>query len=126
MLDSIIFFLSFWTRVDFFIPGLATVGGFSICSSPRELKESSTIELAVKHSQHPPALWVHTKVCIYNMSSRAQVYFVCFNPLTPGDFWQKHIFLDVLDIVSAWISAKVAPVYLRRHLQQLTACLSFP
>ncbi|XP_020617147.1 oxidoreductase NAD-binding domain-containing protein 1-like isoform X2 [Orbicella faveolata] len=50
--------------VDFFIPGLATVGGFSICSSPRELKESSTIELAVKHSQHPPALWVHTKCCV--------------------------------------------------------------
>ena len=65
--ESMIFFLSFWTRVDFFIPGLATVGGFSICSSPRELKEFNTIELAVKDSQHPPALWVHTKVCVYNM-----------------------------------------------------------
>ena len=44
------------------------MGGFSICSSPRELKETNTIELAVKHSQHPPALWVHTKVCVYNLS----------------------------------------------------------
>lgn len=50
--------------VDFFIPGLATVGGFSICSSPKELKETNTIELAVKRSQHPPALWVHTKCCV--------------------------------------------------------------
>lgn len=50
--------------VDFFIPGLSTVGGFSICSSPKQLKEESTIELAVKHSEHPPALWVHTKCCV--------------------------------------------------------------
>jgi len=50
--------------IDFFIPGVATVGGFSICSSPRELKDTSTIELAVKHSNHPPALWVHTKCCV--------------------------------------------------------------
>ena len=66
----IFFFLSFFfsfLRIDFFIPGVATVGGFSICSSPRELKDTSTIELAVKHSNHPPALWVHTKVCVYTL-----------------------------------------------------------
>ncbi|KAL9967127.1 hypothetical protein ACROYT_G025298 [Oculina patagonica] len=47
--------------VDLFIPGVSTVGGFTICSSPRELKETSTVELAIKYSEHPPALWVHTK-----------------------------------------------------------------
>ena len=56
-----LFFLSI--RVDFFIPGVPTVGGFTICSSHRLLKEKRSIDLAVKHSEHPPALWVHTQVC---------------------------------------------------------------
>lgn len=47
--------------VDFFIPGVPTVGGFTICSSPRLLKEKRSIDLAVKYSEHPPALWVCTK-----------------------------------------------------------------
>lgn len=47
--------------VDFFIPGVPTVGGFTICSSHRLLKEKRSIDLAVKHSEHPPALWVHTQ-----------------------------------------------------------------
>lgn len=47
--------------VDFFIPGLSTVGGFSICSSPKKLKEKSIIELAVKYSEHPPAFWIHNE-----------------------------------------------------------------
>ena len=55
---------SFHFRVDFFILGVPTVGGFSICSSPRELEDKSTIELAVKYADHPPAMWVHTKVCV--------------------------------------------------------------
>ena len=59
----------FCFRVDFFIPGVQTVGGFSICSSPKDLKDKKTIELAVKFNKHPPALWVHTKVVVY--------YFVC-------------------------------------------------
>ena len=59
----ILFYFSLY-RVDFFIPGVETVGGFSICSSPKTLKDTSTIELAVKYSDHPPALWVHTKVCV--------------------------------------------------------------
>ena len=64
-MDITLFFLFFFfARVDFFIPGLSTVGGYSICSTPKELKERNTIELAVKESEHPPALWVHTKVCV--------------------------------------------------------------
>ncbi|XP_036371458.1 oxidoreductase NAD-binding domain-containing protein 1 isoform X1 [Megalops cyprinoides] len=45
--------------VDFFIPGMEKVGGFSICSTPTLLRREGVIELAVKYSQHPPAHWVH-------------------------------------------------------------------
>lgn len=47
--------------VDFFIPGISEVGGFSICSSPRLLEQEGMIELAVKYTEHPPALWIHNK-----------------------------------------------------------------
>ncbi|XP_032188248.1 oxidoreductase NAD-binding domain-containing protein 1 isoform X1 [Mustela erminea] len=47
--------------VDFFIPGVSVVGGFSICSSPRLLEEERMIELAVKYTNHPPALWIHNQ-----------------------------------------------------------------
>uniref|UniRef100_A0A8D2B5P1 Oxidoreductase NAD-binding domain-containing protein 1 n=1 Tax=Sciurus vulgaris TaxID=55149 RepID=A0A8D2B5P1_SCIVU len=47
--------------IDFFIPGVSVVGGFSICSSPRLLEQERMIELAVKYTNHPPALWVHNK-----------------------------------------------------------------
>ncbi|XP_026087768.1 oxidoreductase NAD-binding domain-containing protein 1-like isoform X2 [Carassius auratus] len=47
--------------VDFFIPGVDTVGGFSICSSPGLLRREGVIELAVKNTRHPPAHWIHTK-----------------------------------------------------------------
>lgn len=46
--------------VDFFIPDVATVGGFSVCSSPCLYQEKKQIELAVKNSSHPPAHWVHS------------------------------------------------------------------
>ncbi|KAK5599310.1 Oxidoreductase NAD-binding domain-containing protein 1 [Crenichthys baileyi] len=48
--------------VDFFIPGVEKVGGFSMCSSPGLLQREGIIELAVKYTKHPPAHWVHT-VC---------------------------------------------------------------
>ncbi|KAM6900066.1 oxidoreductase NAD-binding domain-containing protein 1 [Xenentodon cancila] len=48
--------------VDFFIPGIEKVGGFSMCSSPGLLQREGVIELAVKYSKHPPAHWIHT-VC---------------------------------------------------------------
>ncbi|XP_041868294.1 oxidoreductase NAD-binding domain-containing protein 1 [Melanotaenia boesemani] len=46
--------------VDFFIPGVEKVGGFSMCSSPGLLQREGVIELAVKYTKHPPAHWVHT------------------------------------------------------------------
>ncbi|XP_048158386.1 oxidoreductase NAD-binding domain-containing protein 1 isoform X3 [Corvus hawaiiensis] len=47
--------------VDFFIPGVSVVGGFSICSSPSLLKREGILELAVKYTVHPPAHWIHTE-----------------------------------------------------------------
>ncbi|XP_051467193.1 oxidoreductase NAD-binding domain-containing protein 1 isoform X3 [Apus apus] len=47
--------------VDFFIPGISVVGGFSICSSPGLLEREGILELAVKHTVHPPAHWIHTE-----------------------------------------------------------------
>lgn len=49
-------------RVDLFIPGVDTVGGFSMCSSPGLLQREGVVELAVKYSRHPPAHWVHSQV----------------------------------------------------------------
>ncbi|XP_030268122.1 oxidoreductase NAD-binding domain-containing protein 1 isoform X2 [Sparus aurata] len=46
--------------VDFFIPGVEKVGGFSMCSSPGLLQREGVVELAVKYAKHPPAHWVHT------------------------------------------------------------------
>uniref|UniRef100_A0A8C7CVZ6 Oxidoreductase NAD-binding domain containing 1 n=1 Tax=Oncorhynchus kisutch TaxID=8019 RepID=A0A8C7CVZ6_ONCKI len=42
------------SRVDFFIPGMEKVGGFSVCSSPGLLQREGVIELAVKYTEHPP------------------------------------------------------------------------
>ncbi|XP_027728306.1 oxidoreductase NAD-binding domain-containing protein 1 isoform X2 [Vombatus ursinus] len=50
--------------VDFFIPDVPVVGGFSICSSPSLLKQENALELAVKYTNHPPSLWVHTKCAL--------------------------------------------------------------
>ncbi|XP_046543671.1 oxidoreductase NAD-binding domain-containing protein 1-like isoform X2 [Haliotis rubra] len=47
--------------VDTFIPGLDTMTGFSMCSSPGLLQREGMMHLAVKRSPHPPAEWVHTK-----------------------------------------------------------------
>lgn len=49
-------------RVDFSIPSVEKVGGFSMCSSPGALRREGIVELAVKYSEHPPAHWVHTAV----------------------------------------------------------------
>ncbi|XP_036123395.1 oxidoreductase NAD-binding domain-containing protein 1 [Molossus molossus] len=50
--------------VDFFIPGVSVVGGFSICSSPGLLEQERVIELAVKYTNHPPALWIHNQCAL--------------------------------------------------------------
>lgn len=46
------------------IPGVDTVGGFSICSSPIHFSKTGEFSLSVKMSDHPPANWVHNKVRI--------------------------------------------------------------
>lgn len=48
--------------VDFFIPHVPAVGGFSFVSTPRQLERCGTFELAVKRSSHPAAAWLHEKV----------------------------------------------------------------
>ncbi|XP_008329689.1 oxidoreductase NAD-binding domain-containing protein 1 [Cynoglossus semilaevis] len=50
--------------VDFFIPGVETVGGFSMCSCPGLLQREGVIELAVKSTTHPPANWIHTACAV--------------------------------------------------------------
>ncbi|XP_045168038.2 oxidoreductase NAD-binding domain-containing protein 1-like isoform X2 [Mercenaria mercenaria] len=47
--------------IDMFIPGVETVGGFSMCSSPSKLLKEQCMDLAVKYSKHPPAHWIHTQ-----------------------------------------------------------------
>ncbi|XP_052804693.1 oxidoreductase NAD-binding domain-containing protein 1-like [Mya arenaria] len=47
--------------VDMFIPGVSTVGGFSMYSSPCKLQTTRQMDLAVKFSNHPPAYWVHNQ-----------------------------------------------------------------
>lgn len=47
--------------VDFHAPGVPNIGGYSITSTPRQLRTSGTFDLAVKGSRHPCAQWVHTQ-----------------------------------------------------------------
>ena len=55
---------SLFSRVDLHIPGEDIVGGYSIVSPPHQLKETQSIELAIKHNNHPPTLWMTTKVSV--------------------------------------------------------------
>lgn len=41
-----------------FIPGNDMVGGYSMCSSPRDLIEQHTFDLAIKKSDYPPTRWM--------------------------------------------------------------------
>ena len=47
--------------VDFYVDGVPEVGGFSVTSTPRQLRQDGTLSLAVKRSAHPPARWVHNE-----------------------------------------------------------------
>ena len=47
--------------VDFFIPGVEQVGGYSMCSAPSDLEEGRRMDLAVKASTWAPAAWMHNK-----------------------------------------------------------------
>jgi len=42
--------------VDFYVPGMDDVGGFSLCSTPAQLPR---LQLAVRRSRREPAAWVH-------------------------------------------------------------------
>ncbi|KYO26879.1 oxidoreductase NAD-binding domain-containing protein 1 isoform A [Alligator mississippiensis] len=70
--------------VDFFIPGLDVVGGFSICSSPGLLEQEGVLELAVKHTVHPPAHWIHTQCTLDSEVALRVGGDFCFDP-QPGD-----------------------------------------
>ena len=50
--------------VDFFIPGLEKVGGYSMCSEPKSLETEGKLELAVKYSTWAPAKWLHAQAQI--------------------------------------------------------------
>ncbi|XP_032847387.2 oxidoreductase NAD-binding domain-containing protein 1 isoform X2 [Tyto alba] len=70
--------------VDFFIPGVSVVGGFSICSSPGLLEREGILELAVKYTVHPPAHWVHTE-CALDSEVALRVGGDFFFDPQPGD-----------------------------------------
>ncbi|XP_066972681.1 oxidoreductase NAD-binding domain-containing protein 1-like isoform X2 [Macrobrachium rosenbergii] len=55
--------------VDMFIPGMETVGGFSMYSAPSQLIETGTIDLGIKFSKWPPAFWIHTQPLLDAISS---------------------------------------------------------
>ena len=50
--------------VDFFIPGLEKVGGYSMCSEPKDFETNGKLDLAVKYSTWAPAKWLHTQAQI--------------------------------------------------------------
>lgn len=50
--------------VDFHAPNVAHVGGYSICSPPSQMEKSNTLDLAVKLSSYPPAIWLHKQAGI--------------------------------------------------------------
>jgi len=57
--DDLAFKAGQW--VDMKIPKVEAIGGFSICNSPEDYRRNSRLVLAVKTSNHPPALWCNTE-----------------------------------------------------------------
>lgn len=45
--------------MDFYAPNVPQVGGYSICSPPSQMQRCSTLDIAVKQSSYPPAIWLH-------------------------------------------------------------------
>ena len=48
--------------LDVHIPGLETVGGFSLVSAPAQSLQR--VQLAIKESAHPPARWMHRDAAV--------------------------------------------------------------
>lgn len=93
-------------RVDFFIPGVEKVGGFSMCSSPGLLQREGVIELAVKYTKHPPAHWIHTMVS--GVVTLCAIY---------SCYYYKYliIMLEILSVtVSGHLPRKIIESYLER------------
>ncbi|XP_057211456.1 oxidoreductase NAD-binding domain-containing protein 1 [Triplophysa rosa] len=88
--------------VDFFIPGVDTVGGFSICSSPGLLQREGIIELAVKYTRHPPAHWIHTQCSVDSEVAVRVGGNFCFDP-QPSD--------PVLDLLLVAGGVGINPLY---------------
>lgn len=57
--DNSVFSFKAGQWIDLFIPGIETVGGFSMYSCPCQLTHTGTIDLGIKFSRWPPAYWVH-------------------------------------------------------------------
>ncbi|XP_065053125.1 oxidoreductase NAD-binding domain-containing protein 1-like isoform X2 [Rhopilema esculentum] len=70
--------------VDFFIPNLDVVGGFSMYTSPRMLEKSKVLGLAVKYSTHPPAHWIHKKCKVGDIVSLKVGGECVWDPRSPG------------------------------------------
>eukprot|EP00062_Callorhinchus_milii_P012564 gi/632959733/ref/XP_007895791.1/ PREDICTED: oxidoreductase NAD-binding domain-containing protein 1 isoform X1 [Callorhinchus milii] len=70
--------------VDFFVPGVSKVGGFSICSNPGLLEREGVLELAVKITKHPPAQWVHSQ-CVLGSEVALRVGGDFFYDLQPSN-----------------------------------------
>ncbi|XP_076328064.1 oxidoreductase NAD-binding domain-containing protein 1-like isoform X2 [Tachypleus tridentatus] len=45
--------------VDFFIPGIEQVAGYSMTSAPSMVQEAGLMELAIRYSDYPPTRWIH-------------------------------------------------------------------
>ena len=66
-------------RIDLTIPGVSTVGGFSMCSAPSKLIHKGELDLAIKYSSHPPAHWAHTQVKDFLSNSAKNDGRICLN-----------------------------------------------
>lgn len=63
--------------MDFLVPNMKEVAGYSISSTPKRLSDINEIDLAVKFSDFPPTKWVHEEVgtldCCYSYLHITQI-----------------------------------------------------
>ena len=79
------------------IPGLPQAGGFTITSTPRDLKADNFIDLAVQHSpNNPPAAWLwqeKTKILNVPLFIRAGGSFVWPPPGIETELIERLVFV---------------------------------